>query len=80
MKTKGKHPSDDGKGLDGIRRHRAELSHNRSAIDGTVGNSCFKTGAIDLGETTKRHRDASTPRSYVERDRKMDKQFGRQPG
>ena len=80
MKTKGQHPSDDGKGLDGIHRHRATLSHNRSAIDGTVGNSCFKTGAIDLGQTSKQHRDASTPRSYGDRDRGMDRDYRRQPG
>ena len=60
----GLHPNDPGTGLSGIAKHRAGLSTNRSAVGGTVGDAAFRTGAIDLGETSQKYRDASHPRRY----------------
>ena len=72
------HPGDDGAGLSGIAKHRAGLSTNKSATGGTLGDASFRTGAIDLGETSRAHRAAAKPRPYSDRDRSMDADYRRQ--
>ena len=60
-------------------KHGRRYSYNKSAMDGTVGNAAFRTGAISLGQTSKKHMDASRPRRYGDLDKSMDADYRRRP-